>query len=304
MKMSGKKFTGDLPRFNIVITITAVVILASCEWVQIKKSKDDQTALQPIARVQDKYLYRKDIEDIAPKGSNPSDSANVVNRYIQNWVKKQLMIFEATSKIEFNKAEIERKILDYQYALMVYEYEKRHVLLNLDQEVTQKEVEEYYKNHKENFQLKQNIIQCVFLQVPKDSPELKGIKKAIAGRSESAKSQLKSLSLRYATKSHLEDTIWMKFDDVFRFVPIKTTNRVQFLNENKGRTIEAADDNYVYLMNIYNYKIQDEISPLEYIIEDIKNIIINKRKTMLARQLEEDIYSKALKNKNFEIYEN
>jgi hypothetical protein len=304
MKMSGKKFTGNSRLFNIALAVLTVAISTSCDWVLIKKKNDVQTALQPVARVQDKYLFRKDIEGIAPKGSSPADSANVVNRYIQNWVKKQLMIHEAASNLEFNKTDIERKLLDYQYALMVYEFEKRHVLLNLDRDVAQIDMEEYYRKNKDNFQLKQNIIQCVFLQVPRDSPNLTEIKKSLTDRSESAKSELKSLSLRHATKSHLEDTIWLKFDDVFRYVPVQITNRVQFLKENKDKIIEAVDDNSVYLITIHNYKIQNEISPLEYVQEDIKNIIINKRKTQLTRKLEEDIYSKALKNKNFEIYEN
>jgi hypothetical protein len=300
--MSGKKFIESLPQFSTLLAFVVLSLATSCDWVQVKNNKYEQEALKPIARVQDKYLYKKDIEGIAPRGSNTADSTNLVNRYIQNWVKKQLMIAEASSNIEFNRVEIERKILDYQYALMVYEFEKRHVLSNLDKEVTLKEIEDYYKKNKDNFQLKQNIIKCVFLQVPKDSPKLKEIKKAVTGRSESAKSQLKSLSLRYATKTHLEDTIWLKFDDVFKVVPIETTNRVQFLKENKGKVVEASDAEYTYMVSIYDYKLRDEISPIEFVKEDIKNIIINKRKTTLAKQLEDDIYSKALKNKNFEIY--
>lgn len=279
-----------------------ILAIESCEWVQIKKNDTEQVVNKPIARVQDKFLYKQDIEGIAPKGTNPADSANMVYRYIQNWIKKQLMIAEASNSIEFDRAEIERKILDYRYALMAYEFEKKHVFMNLDKEVTDKEIGEYYLKNKDNFPLKQNIVRCVFLQVPKESPKLKDITKAISGNSESAKSQLKSLSLRYATKTHLEDTIWLKFDDVFQSVPLAIEDQARFLKENKGKLIEAADQEYVYLVNIRDFKTEGEISPLEYINEDIETIIINKRKIALARQLEEDIYNKALKNKNFEIY--
>ncbi len=295
-----EKYTGNCWKYKLILI--SLITITSCEWLQIKNNGGLDEGAIPIARVEAKYLYYKDIEGIVPKGTNAVDSTSMANRYVQNWIKKQLMINEASSKIDFNKAELERKILDYQYALMAYEFEKQHVFANLNKEVTPKEISQYYQTHKENFQLKQNILRCIFMQIPKDSPKLKDIKKALSGKSESAKAQLKSLSLRYATKTHLEDTIWLKFDDVFRSVPLEVTNRVQFLKDNRNRIIEVVDENYVYLVNIIEYKIKDEISPLDYVKEDIKTIIINKRKTMLARQLEDDIYNKALKDKNFEIY--
>ena len=122
-------------------------------------------------------------------------------------------------------------------------------------------------------------------------------------KSEKSKSQLRTLSLRFATKSHLEDTIWLKFDDMFQNTPEQnTSNRVQFLRENQNRVIETSDDNFVYLYRIDEFKIQDEISPLEFVKDEIRNIIINKRKTELTEKLEQDVYDAAVKNKQFEVY--
>jgi hypothetical protein len=42
---------------------------------------------------------------------------------------------------------------------------------------------------------------------------------------------------------------------------------------------------------------------LEFVEEDIKNIILNKRKVELARKLEEDVYDNAAKRKEFEVFE-
>lgn len=301
MRQREKKYLGNLLRYSAIV-ISLASATSSCDWIQIKKIEETAETGKPLARVKDKYLFQADIEGIAARAVNAEDSANTVNRYINNWIKKQLLISEASLQIEFDQAEIERKILDYRYALMVYEFEKRHVSNNLKKEVSDAEIEEYYHTNKDNFQLKQNILRCVFLQAPKESPRLKDIKNAMNGNDENSKSQLKSLSLRLATKSFLEDTVWLKFDEVFRSVPVEATNRVQFLRENKNRLIEVTDDNYVYLVKIYDYKIKEEISPLEFVKEDIKTIIINKRKTILAKKLEDDIYNIALKNKDFEVY--
>jgi len=300
MRHGKRNYLRNSLKYSFCLLLSASLV--SCEWIQIKNKVPAAEASKPLARVKDKYLYQADIAGITADIKNPIDSAMTVKRYIDNWIKKQLMISEASSQIQFDQAEIERKILDYRYALMIYEFERRHVLNRLQRDVSDREIEEYYNANKENFPLKQNIVRCVFLQVHKDSPRLKDIKKSMSGNDEDSKSQLKSLSLRFAAKSYLEDTVWVQFDEVFRSAPIEATNKVQFLRENKGRIIEVSDDNYVYLIKIYDYKIKDEIPPLNFIREDIRAIIINKRKTLLAKELQDDIYNKALKNKDFEIY--
>jgi hypothetical protein len=74
------------------------------------------------------------------------------------------------------------------------------------------------------------------------------------------------------------------------------------LSQNENRVIETSDDNFVYLIRIEEYKIQDEVSPLEYVKEEIENIIINKRKTKLAEELEQEVFDRAVANKDFELY--
>jgi len=288
---------------NSIVIVLILLLSASCELIQVKQESSSEQNNEPVARVKDKYLYTSDITGIVPKEVNPVDSSNTVKRYIQNWIKKQLMISEAESNIEYDQAEIQRKMLDYRYALLVYEYEKLFINRNLQTEVSQNELLEYYAENKDKFLLKQSILRAIFLQLPIDSPKKNDIKRLMSLKTSKAKTQLRSHSLRFATKSHLEDTIWLKFDEVFQNTPFHdTANRVQFLQSNRNRIIETTDDNFVYLIRIDDYKIHDEVSPLEYVKDDIKNIIINKRKTELAEKLEQEVYNAAVGNKSFEIY--
>lgn len=300
MRKRCEKFINNLKLFSLLLA--GAILFTSCEWIQMKRKPALPEEPEPLARVQDKYLYKSDIEGIASLSSTPADSVNTVQRYIQNWIRKQLMLSEASTQIEFDQAELQRKILDYRYALMVYEFEKQYISERLDKQVTDQEIEDYYKQNQENFQLKQSIVRCVFLQISKDSRKIRDIKRAINARSEEAKAELRSFSLRYAAKSHVEDSIWLKFDEVFGPTPLEIPNRVQFLKENINRLIEAKDDNYVYLIKLLDYKIKDQISPLDFVKDDIRKIIINKRKTTLAKELENKIYDRAVKNEEFEVY--
>ena len=77
-------------------------------------------------------------------------------------------------------------------------------------------------------------------------------------------------------------------------------NKVQFLRNNKF--FETSDDDFRYYLKIEEYKISDNVSPLEFVKDDIRNIILNKRKVLLAEQLEEKVYNEASENEQFEIY--
>ena len=77
-------------------------------------------------------------------------------------------------------------------------------------------------------------------------------------------------------------------------------NKIQFLKENDY--IESEDKDYLYFIKILEYKISDQISPLQFVKDEIENIIINKRKLKLSNQLEEKIYNQAKKNNDFKIY--
>lgn len=256
-----------------------------------------------VARVNDKLLYLEDLEGLSPKGSPPKDSIDIVDRYLKRWIKKNLLISEASKNITFDEAEIERKILDYRYALMIYEFEKYFINQKLDREVTEEEIERYYKENKQNFELKQNIIRGIFIKLPKEAPKLKKFKKMLKPANEEDLEELKSYCFRFAVTYFLEENQWLNFDDVVKNTPLMNIpNKVQFLKDNINKHVETSDENYLYHFLINDYKISDQISPLEFVRDQIKHIIINKRKLELTRQLEEDIYNRAEKNNDFEIY--
>jgi len=257
---------------------------------------------QPIARVYNAYLYPEDLEGIVVANTSTADSISIVNRYIDSWVKKQLLIAEAASQIDFDEAEMERKVLDYRYALMTYEFEKYYVNERVERDVSENEIQGYYNQNKDNFQLKQNIIKGIFVKIPQEAPRIGSFRKLFKEASdEKDTEQIKSYCYSFATTYSLEDSVWLNFEDIIQNTPLASIpNKVQFLQENKF--IETSDQDYVYFLKVSDYKISDQISPLEFVRDDIINIIINKRKIELADKLEETIYKEAQNNEDFEIY--
>jgi hypothetical protein len=283
--------------------LISVLLFSGCELLQFKNNGQEEVAVtsEPLASVGDIYLFKKDIQGIVSQGISKEDSVDLIARHIKGWVKKQLLISEAQKQLTFDEVELERRVLDYRYALMMHEFEKYTIQRNLDRKISEGEINAYYKENIDNFKLKQNIIRGYFIQLSKDAPKLGRFRYLLRSDLEDRIEELKSYAYSYGTKVHLNDSVWVNFEDVISNTPLtEINNKTDFLRRNKY--YEVPDEQYLYFLKITQYKVQNDTSPLEFVRDDIKKIILNKRKVQLARNLEEDIYENALRNDGFKIY--
>ena len=288
------------------ILLLGLLILSSCDILDHLRTDESQKNVQsatPIARVNEAYLYEKDIQSLFGEGSDTKDSANIVSQYVNSWIRKQLMISRASRELEFDKAEIDRKVLDYRYSLMVHDFEKHFINQNLEKEITEDEIEEYYKEKFENFVLRENIVRCMFAKIPKQAPQINTFRNQIRSFPKSNLEEIQSYCYRFATKSSLESELWLNFDEVISSTPLANIqDRVTFLKNNSF--IETSDEEYYYYIRLMDYKISDQIAPLEFIRDDIASILVNKKRVELRKKLEEEVYSQAQEKNEFEIYQN
>jgi hypothetical protein len=296
--------------FHFTISSKAVVmffsiglLVSGCEFIRMKKDQAGSTPEQKaVARVNNSFLYHDELIGIIPVGSTPADSIARVTSYINSWIRKQLVINEAMKNIDINEAEVERKVLDYRYSLIGYEYQTYYIKKNLNDSVSDKEIQDYYKERLDNFILKQNIIRGTYIKAPKEAPRTKQIKDLMYSKKEKDIAELKSYCLSFSAAYHLADSSWIEFDKLVVNSPLaEIPNKIQFLRS--YNYYETSDNEFLYFLKIDAYKISDNVSPLEFVKQDIKNIILNKRKVELARKLEDDVYENAAKRNDFEIFE-
>ena len=284
------------------IIVLVGLFLFNCEFIRMKNEKaETENVRKVVARVHNSFLYQDELIGIIPTGTISEDSVARVTAYVNSWIRKQLVINEAMKNIDINEAEVERKVLDYRYSLIGYEYQNYYIKKNLDDSVSDKEIEAYYKERLDNFILKQNIIQGTYIKVPKEAPRTKRIKELMYSKKEKEVAELKSYCLSFSAAYHLADSSWIEFDKLAVNSPLaEIPNKIQFLRS--YNYYETSDDEFLYFLKIDAYKILDNVSPLEFVKEDIRNIILNKRKVELARKLEDDVYENAAKRKDFEVF--
>lgn len=288
-----------MSKFQTLVLIS--LMAAGCDFIRMKeKGFGEGENRDAVARVNNTFLYMDELAGIAALGSSREDSAARVEAYVDSWIRKELLIQEAARKININEAEVERKILDYRYSIIAYEYQSYYIKQNLDTVFDEAEIKEYYENNIDNFILKQNIVRATFVKVPKHAPKMNKLKDWIYSQDEEDRQNLKSYCLSFSVAYHISDSSWMIFDDLVRNSPLmEIPNKVQFLKTNPY--FETEDENFLYFLKVDEYRISDNVSPLEFVTDEIRNIILNKRKVELAKKLEDEVYENALEHKDFEI---
>src|SRR5688500_4084184 len=284
---------GGICRPFPIIFALMVSFLSGCDLIKMKVNNAEGDADRPAAaRANGSYLYKDELVGIIAPGTPPEDSAKLVEAYINNWIRKQLLIQEASRKIDIDEAQVERKILDYRYSIIAYEYQNYYVNQHLDTLVSNAEIEKYYKDNIDNFLLKQNIVQATFIKVPKNAPRTDKIKELIFTNREKDSRELKSYCLSFSAAYHISDSTWMVFDDLVKNSPLaEIPNKIQFLKTNPY--YESSEENFLYFLKVDRYRISDNVSPIEFVKDDIRNLILNKRKVDLAKRLEEEVYNEA-----------
>ncbi|NOX86387.1 MAG: hypothetical protein GXO86_10570 [Chlorobi bacterium] len=251
-----------------------------------------------VARVYDDYLYESDLRRLVPDNISKLDSIAFV--YTDQWIKTRLMIRQAEKNLTDRQLNFDRQLEDYKNSLIIYQYETELVRQKLDTLVTEEEIEKYYHEHLADFELKENIVKVQYVILDKEEELEDEFKKLFSLPDSISTDSLEFYSKEYAVPYFLDTATWVRFDDLLATIPIETYNQELFLKGN--RFITLSDDRFVYLLKFVDFRIKNDISPLDFKRNDIRDIIINKRKVDLIKKLRADIYKQAILNKDFEVY--
>jgi hypothetical protein len=277
------------------IFLLLLVVLVSCKFF---KETDDRV---PVARVNDSYLYYDDIKNLVSEGTPKADSTLMVQNFINRWATQELLMDGAMLNLsETKQTEFNKLVEQYKNDLYSKAYIEALVKKNLDTSVTKDEAEAYYEQNKDVFKLNEELIKLRYVHVDENIIDFKEIKKKFQRFDNKDKKQLDSISIQFKSYS-LNDSIWVKVSQVINKIPAVTIeNKNELLK--KSNFIQLRDSLGVYLMQINEVLFRQDTAPLEYVKPTINQIVINKRKLELIRQLEKDITKDAIKNKQFEIY--
>ena len=283
-----------MKRLSGIIGITLVLLLAGCDFFE-KSSKD-----VVVAECYGKYLYESDLVGLVPEGTPTMDSIQRVSTFIDSWIKRQVLIHQAENNLNKESLDLKKQLEEYRNSLVIYAYESQLVDQKLDTIVSEDEIEAYYEQNKEDFQLRNTMVRVAYVILDEDCKQKATFQKLMSDRDTLLLQNIDIQATYYAVKSYLDVDHWMRLDDLTAIVPIEIFNTESFLKKNKFVCFDMND--YTYMVRFVDYLLEESTSPIEMVHDNIKSVILAQRKQTLIDQMKDALYEKAKKDHSFEVY--
>jgi hypothetical protein len=276
-----------------VLYIFIFLGLVSCN--ENKGEQDEKS----IASAGDKSLGEDEYKQFNFLGSGANDSAFISKKLIEDWAQNELFYQEAKEKLMPEDLNVDPEVEKYRQELINYKYEIRLIENNLDTSISKQEIQAYYDANRDNFILKDNIVKVNYFKVPIKSKALGKMKAAVVSQNPKEKENLKALCLQYADNYFINDSTWLLLEDIKKEIP--QLRELPEYNFYAGRYFEYTDSLNYYYLKIKEIKIKNGLSPINFEMANIKNILLNGRKMKLIRQYKQQILEKAKSEGKFKV---
>ncbi len=271
------------------------LLFIGCDFIE---NKPDQV----LARLGDEFYYKSDLIDIFPSGLSEEDSVIFVKNRINNWAKEKLLFKKALVNLGDEKqGDLNQLIESYKNELFSYAYQEKIVKSAMDTFISEQSVREYYNTNKLNFKLNQEIINARYLKINSENYNLKDVVKRFRRFKQSDKIFLDSISLQFSSY-YFNDSLWINKDVFFNKLPEINDRLKQNIVKNK-LFYRLQDSLELYLINIEDYKLKNDIAPFDFIKSTLKQVLLNKKKLEFISKFENEIIEDALQQNEFEFYE-
>ena len=270
----------------LFLTIALSAAFLSCK-------EEEEVADNVIVTVYDKALTIQEVNSILPDKYNAVDSADIVDRYINEWINKELILKNAELNVG-SDPEIEQMVKDYRNSLMVSKYTELLVDQKFENEINEKDIANYYNNNLQSFVLSEQILSGIFFKIPIDAPKLNDLKKWSEKRSEEDLLELEEYCMQNAQIYEDFRNKWLSVRNITTYLTEVPDER----SLRQGVTLEQTDSLSRYYVLVFDSKTSGETAPLMFVRKQIEKILTHKNKLNYIASFKKDIYNEAIKNKN------
>lgn len=271
-----------------------VIALAACD--DARYNADNPV----VARVHNTYLHRSELAGLAPPNASASDSIAIVNTYINNWVRNQLILNQAERNLTTEQKDFSRQLNDYRNSLVIYKYESELVRQNLDSLISDAELRDYYEANLHNFSLKEDIVQFAYIKLRDDLPVAGQIKDLFEQGFEDNRDSINFYAIKYGDDYAFLTDQWIPFNRFLSIVPLQITDAESFLEQNT--LVEYHAEPHLHMIYFTGYKLKGDISPFDYERDNINMVLLNRRKRLLIKDMHQEIYEQARKTNEIEFF--
>ena len=285
-----------IKKTGIAIAFLSILLGTSCSYFE--KSEEREV----IAKVNKSFLYKDDIAALVPEGTPAEDSALVVANYITRWATQRLLIERAKVNLSIEQQkEFDRLVENYKNELYAKAYTDALISRQLDTVIDFGDAKAYYEENGENFRLNEDLVKLRYINTPTNINDFDNIKRRFKQFEKEDKQALLEMAIQFNSYS-LNDSVWVRTKQVYdKIAPLSPEDSPEWLK--KDNFLQLEDSLGVYLVAVEDVKMRGDQAPLEYALPGVEQILVNKRKLELIKELEKDIIQDAIKNEQFETFD-
>lgn len=264
----------------------------SCDYLSFEKKEVRNATL---ATFEGSDLRFDDIKERLPSGMSRNDSILMVKQLVDNWALQQVLLKKAEeNNTQSVNEEISVLVEEYRRSLLINRYKEQLIRQELDTLVKDSDIANYYENNKNNFRLSEELVQLRYLSFDKNIINKKDVIKSFARGSIDDLEDLESQQLSFK-QIMLNDSTWYSLNNV-----LKETNFYRNELLKKSELVQKEDSINLFLAVVTQVLGKNEIAPQPYIKDNIKQILLHKRKLEVIREIEKILLKDAIKNKQLE----
>lgn len=251
-----------------------------------------------IAKAYDSYLYQKNIE---PKTNytNPADSINHLNHQINNWLISNIIKEKSATQLPADvRKDIEEKVKKYEQELYDFAYKSEIIRQKMDTAIVDTIISQYYDKYISNYLLDEAYVRFVYVKCDK--------KQYVKEVEEWMKDSIDLYNLEDFCKEELQECHLYpnKWVAMRKFQSKLTGADLDISKVKNGQTFfKIKKDKVHYLINILEFKDQGTPAPLSFVRDDIKSILLNKKKTEFINTFLNDLLKSEMDKGNVKIIE-
>ena len=269
--------------------MAVISMTSSCVDLNYYTDKSDKV----LASVGEKKLLMSELETIFESSVEGFDSLTVAQNYITQWLKDEVKLKESERLFSESQEDIDELVDRYRKSLLKYKYNNYYSSL-VDTSINLTDILKYYDANKTQFRLASSLVKARILIFPKDYKKVKDItNKFYSSKSDDFEDL--SMMVEMDNLSLIDfDGDWTYFSQVVRHLPFpKTSYDVYLSNNTKDYFI---DDNNKYLLWVMEYKKSGDNMPFQYVIQNIKEIIVNERRGDMYKKVLDSVYNNGITN--------
>jgi hypothetical protein len=263
---------------DIYVSLFCLFLLFSCS------TKD-----QVVAEVNDKELTKKEAETLMDHLGYDINNKTDWQMFLDNWVKFEVYRQELKQVDPDKSAIVQLKGESFMGELSGFYLEEAMILSKLDSIVKDKEIQTYYDKNKNSFVLQDYLVKALYLKIPKGTDIEQKIREVYVLKNDKDLTKLNSYAKLYAENFYFDDEQWVYFTELTKDIPLKQLNRDNLVL-NRTKTY-FSDEEFTYFINIIDFKLKDDTPPLEFLRDQIREIILSERINRLREQLGTQLYN-------------